>query len=337
MKCLFVCRGSAKDGVGHVVRVRTIARPMREAAETRIAVIGDDYVRNLFHETERDYAVYPDEESMLRKESGFADTVVYDLMRASEPTFQALGKNAYTVSLSPVFNLLSRVDAVFHRTTYTGADFPATGERPLVRKGLDYAIVSEHCRQITEEAYQRNAEQETPAVAISMGGTDAANKTLQVLDTIRQVPEKLLLWVLLGEGYMHSYQELVNHMRGSRHEIILAKTSESMWRILSMCSFAILAGGTTTYEAAFAGLPSITTLERESTYFLVQELVEKGASLCAGKTFAESMSALTGLVHRLCSNRRELMAMHRKSKGMIDGLGAQRIVDEIKALRARTA
>ena len=36
---------------------------------------------------------------------------------------------------------------------------------------------------------------------------------------------------------------------------ILAKTNRSMWRVLGNCSLAILAGGVTSYEAAFAGCP----------------------------------------------------------------------------------
>jgi spore coat polysaccharide biosynthesis predicted glycosyltransferase SpsG len=235
-----------------------------------------------------------------------------------------------TVSLSPIFNRLLEVDVVFHRTAIRGENWPAVGTKPLVRSGLEYAIIGEHCHRIPEDMYRRNLEREALSIAISMGGTDAANKTLQVVRTIKQIPERLVVWVLLGEGYAHSYQDLVDAMRGSQHEIVLAKTNDSMWRILSTCSLAILAGGTTTYEAAYAGLPSINTLETDQHLFLVQELVERGLCLCAGRTFPESLGALTSMVSHLNANRQELATMHVRSRGAIDGLGVQRVISEIR-------
>jgi spore coat polysaccharide biosynthesis predicted glycosyltransferase SpsG len=314
------------------MRARTLAQSLRFAADTKMAVIGDEVARSVFREAERASTYFVDEADVPSLCEQFRpDALVFDTTRfAEEPLARAAAGRA-TVSLSPVFDRLSSMDVVFHRTSVRGPDWPQ-GPRPEVRAGLQYAIVSGHCRTIAEEVYLRHLEQDMLSVAISMGGTDAANKTLRVLDAVNRVPERMLLWVLLGEGYAHSYEELVAHNRGSGHEIIMAKTNESMWRILGSCSLAVLAGGTTTYEAAFAGLPSVNLLERPSNYFLIQELVEKRAAICAGSQFEEGLPALEPLLRRLLSNRRELLAMHHKSKGLIDGLGAQRIAEEIVQL-----
>lgn len=332
LKVLFICRGSAHDGIGHVIRSRTVACALGQVALVKMVVIGDAYVDNLLADRDLDYTIVTQDDQAMRLFYEFMpDVIVLDLMYLNESDFQVIQQSRMTVSLSPIFNCLLRVDVVFHRTSILGENWPVGGTRPLVRHGLEYAIVSEHCRRISEETFRRNLELEALSVAICMGGTDAANKTLRVLETTKQIPEKLLVWVLLGEGYAHSYQDLVGCMRGSKHEIILAKANDSMWRILSACSLAILAGGTTTYEVAYAGLPSINTLEDKEHFFLIQELVEKGVCLCAGNTLAESLSALGGMVRHFNDNRRELLAMHQRSKAVIDGLGAQRITQEIQA------
>jgi spore coat polysaccharide biosynthesis predicted glycosyltransferase SpsG len=137
---------------------------------------------------------------------------------------------------------------------------------------------------------------------------------------------------MLGEGYTHSYQDLVDSIKGSRHEIILAKSNDSMWRILSTCALTILAGGTTTYEAAYAGLPSINTLETNQHLFLIQELVDKGICLCAGTTFSESLNHLNSLILQLSQNPNELFAIHQRSKALISGLAAEKIVQEIHSI-----
>ncbi len=201
-----------------------------------------------------------------------------------------------------------------------------------MRKGLEYAVVPEYCRRIPEGVFRHSLEARSPAIAISMGGTDTANKTLQILNVLARVRRRLLVWVMLGEGYAHSYEDLVHCMHGSRHEVILAQTHDSMWRVLSTCTLAILAGGTTTYEAARAGLPSINTLESPDHYYLIQELVELGVCSCAGKDLADSLANLEDQVSNLLESKGLLLDMHRRSRELIDGRGAERIAQALHTL-----
>ena len=331
MKVLFICRGSVYDGIGHVMRSRTVACAMSPSIQVKLVAIGDPYVDNLLNGKDLDYAVITRDEQAMRIFREFMpDIVMLDLMYLNEADFQSISESTMTVSLSPIFNCLPEVDLVFHRTAFLGENWVVNGKGPLIRSGLKYTIVSEHCRRIPDDVYQKNLSLETLSILVSMGGTDAANKTLRVLNVIKQVSERLLIWVLLGEGYVHSYQGLVECIHGSQHEIILAKTNDSMWRILDTCSLAILAGGVTTYEAAYAGLPSINTLETKQHFFLIRELVERGACVCAGYTFDESLSVLNDIIRCFNRDRHALLKMRLKSKELIDGLGVQRIVDEIQ-------
>lgn len=332
-KALFICRGSLKDGLGHVIRSRRVAGAMKERFNTKMVVIGDESVENLLVNQDLNYTITPHDQHALNHFRHFApDVVVFDMMHFDESYFETIKKTCRTVSLSPIFNCLARVDLMFHRTKVKGKNWPPDSDGSVIRCGLEYAVISDHCRQILEETYRANLEQETLAVAISMGGADAANKTLAILNKVKDVSDKVLFWALLGEGYTHSYEDLVNCVRGSKHEIILAKTNDSMWRILNTCSLVILAGGTTTYEAVYAGLPSVNTLESEEHYFLIQELVEKGACAYAGYTFEESLHALRGIITRYSRHRNELLAMHERARNMIDGGGACRVAEGIALL-----
>ena len=331
LKVLFICRGSASDGLGHVMRSGTVAHAMIRTTIVKMIVIGDEYVNNVLADKGFNYIVVAnDEQAMLSFHEFNPAIVIFDLLQLNETNFETISQSTMTISLSPIFNRLLGVDMIFHRTSITGKDWQVTSPRPLIRSGLEYAIINENCYLIPEDIYQQNLEHEILSLAISMGGTDAANKTLQVLNIIKQIPGKLLLWVMLGEGYAHSYQDLVECMRGSKHSIILAKTNDSIWRVLSTCSLAILAGGIMTYEAAYAGLPSVNTLESDQHFFLIQELVDRGACLCAGQTFNESLIKLTDIVSHLNNNRNELLQMHKCSRGLIDGLGSQKVINEIQ-------
>jgi spore coat polysaccharide biosynthesis predicted glycosyltransferase SpsG len=329
LKVLFISRGSANDGMGHVIRSRSVAAAMKDFAHVKMVVIGDEYVENLLVGKQIEYTIIAYDKQIGDIYYSFApEIVIFDLTYFDEDSFTPANNSNLTVSLSPIFNLLSKIDLVFHRTSIMDKNWSTFGQKPVIKAGLKYATINEHCRKIDEDVYWENLKHERLAIAISMGGTDAANKALQVLDTVKRIQGQLLIWVLLGEGYSHSYQNLVDCMRDSQHEIILAKTNESMWRILSTCSLAVLAGGTTTYESAYAGLPSINTLESEDRFFLIQELVEKGVCLCAGHTFEESIKALNPLISHFNQNRHELYSMLLKSNDLIDNQGAKRIIDE---------
>ena len=330
-KALFICRGSVRDGLGHVIRSRRVAQVMQSVATVRLIVVGDESAENLLVNHDIDFTITSDDRHALFHFKHFdPDVVLFDLVDFDPSAVEEIASRCATVSLSPIFSGLRRMDLVFHRTSIRGDDWPEGTATSAFHCGLDYTVISDHCRRIPEDAYRGALDHETLAVGISMGGGDAANKTLAILERLKNAPDRMLFWVLLGEGYAHSYQDLVYCVRGSRHEIILARTNESMWRILNTCAFVILASGTTTYEAVYAGLPSVNTLETADHFFLIRELVEKGACAYAGYTFDESLAALRGVVTRLNRNRQELRTMHERCRDLIDGRGANRIVERIQ-------
>lgn len=332
-RVLFVCRGSVRDGLGHVTRSRSVATELKSRCSVRMLVIGDETAENLLNSYSIDFTISANVQQVTQHFNDFyPDLVVFDLIELDFEIVRLICDRCKTVSLSPIFNAIQLVNAVFHRTRVHGNNWGIDSSGPEIRSGLQYAIISDHCTQVSENAYRENLAHKTLSVAISMGGADAANKTLAILEKVSNIQEPILIWALLGEGYAHSYEDLVRSVRGSKHEIILAKTNDSMWRILNTCSLAILASGTTTYEAVHAGIPSINTLETEDNYFLIKELVDNGACIYAGSTFEESLNAIPGIISRFCNDREALSKIHKNSRDLIDGRGAVRVADEILQL-----
>jgi spore coat polysaccharide biosynthesis predicted glycosyltransferase SpsG len=332
LRVLLACRGSTRDGLGHVMRSRTVARQLALRACVRMVIIGDSYVESLLAGRDLNYEVHADERQILAACERFApQVVVLDMLSLSPAVLAALRERAMLVSLSPVFSGLAQMDMIFHRTVHHGADWQFDDDsQPDLRCGLQYAVVRENCVRISEEVYRGTLEQDPLSIVISMGGTDAGNKTLQALEAIAQVRSRLLIWALLGEGYAHSYQPLVDCVQhNQRHEIILAKTSDSMWRVMQSCALAVLAGGTITYEAAYAGLPSINVFEDASHLYLVQELVERGIGISAGYPLPDAFDVAAANIAHLDRSRGELLAMHKNSHSAIDGQGCARIAEEL--------
>ena len=327
---LFCCRGSAQDGLGHVIRPRAVIERLPDDASAELIVLGrDECAAPLLDGVAVPWSIVEGDDAVAARAAELDPGIVMlDTMTLDASVFESAAAGRVTASLSPIFDRLEQVDLAFSRTRY--AQDGSVPDAPNRRHGLEYAIVRPDCRRIDTHLFGRHLAESPMAIAISMGGADAPNRTLEVLEALRGLGAPATFWVLLGEGYGHSYDALVEAVkRDHRHEVILAKTNQSMWRILRNCSLAILAGGVTTYEAAYAGLPSISLLDSEAHEFLVRELVEHGAALIGGAIDAGDGAALRAEVDRLEGDRETLLEMHQNSKQLIDGRGAERVLDEV--------
>lgn len=330
LRIAFVCRGGTSVGMGHIMRTAAIAGELRRInqATSHVILIGDESLGRAFFNGNTDWsAADSDAEAAAVVERFEPHAVVFDTIDMDAGRLRGIRKGRVLVGLSPVCAFMDQLDLVFSRAPLMPAQ--SAGD---VRAGPQYATIGPHCRRVSTSDYRRNLALEPLAVAISMGGADAANKTLRILEAIRDVPCSLLIWALLGEGYLHSYQALVDCVSADRrHEIILAKTRDSMWRIMGGCCVAILGGGITAYESVYAGIPAILTLDDDRDHFLVEQLVGRGACRYAGAPLGASLAGIVHELTELNERREELLAMHRASRTLLDGRGAGRIAEELLA------
>lgn len=327
-KVLFLCRGSLKDGIGHVTRTRALAEEFMETAAIKVVVIGEPYIKNILSNYHFDYVIIENENNIMHHVEHFnPDIVIFDLLSMDSTIFKQVSKTVIlTVSISPIFDHLQDVDLVFHRTRCVGPRWPTSS---LKYCSLSYAIIGKHTRRIPDNFYRHTIQQNNLSIAISMGGTDAPNKTLKVIESLKKFTRPLLIWAILGEGYTHSYNELVGSIQDSQHEIILTKANNSMWRILNNCALLILSGGTTTYEASYAGIPTINILEKVENTFLIRELVESGVCVLLEYNNGDYSKKLNELLLHFYENRSELLKMHNSSVDLLDKNGASRIMNVV--------
>lgn len=258
-------------------------------------------------------------------------SVVLDLLELEENTFQEIKNRSKKVfSISPIFNYNLQVDAVFSRTKY-----PI--ERKTVPKnfigGFEYTILSGKISRQRKNIFAKNLQKESIHIGIAMGGGDAPNRTLAIINELRNVESKCVIWAMLGEGYKHSLDAIIEAIEAdSDHEVILAKNNRSMWQLLSNCSVLITTSGITSYEAVYVGIPTITFYENENQYFLIKELIEKKLAINGGIFKNNSVKKLSGIIDRLLKNRIILLDMHLASKKLIGKKAGNRILKKMELL-----
>jgi spore coat polysaccharide biosynthesis predicted glycosyltransferase SpsG len=287
----------------------------------RFCAIGSQNLVQLLRGVKYEYEVYVDESDLTLQNK--YDVAVLDMLETSDELLLQLKLHTkLLVSLSPVYNKFPEIDILFHRTKYFAT---SKGEPKNIYSGFEYAIIQEHCKKISTSRYENNLQLEYFPVAISMGGGDAANLTLQCLKELKKCKVPATFWVLLGEGYKYSYDELVDEIRrDSLHEILLVKTNQSMWHILQNCLMMIIPGGVTAYEAAYAGIPTIIYEKNPNNNFLLKELSENNVSF-----IYDNWQNTREKLEYLYQRKKELLLMHINSKELFGNVAHKLIYEKL--------
>lgn len=325
-----------KDGLGHLVRSLCVAKEVAKDSPVRIVKIGDGSGSHLVAETGLP-CIEASEDGVAADAvlASGARVCVFDALEFEDSAFTRVREVSTTVSLSPEFSALSVTDHLIHRTTRENPHWDKTKGFPRIHKGLAYTILPDWLRRVPERAYREHAKEARLAIAISMGGSDASNRTLALLDLLSEVPCPLVIFIALGDAYTHSYERLLRHAEHNRQEVILVKSNESMWRVLRTASLLLCAGGLTTYEATFVGIPSINVLQRSEWTYLFEELTESGACVTVPAA-KDSLARTVEYVLELYTNRNSLLEMRAATKGLIRSGGAKRVAKLICQLNCPT-
>jgi spore coat polysaccharide biosynthesis predicted glycosyltransferase SpsG len=332
MNITLICKGGVDTGLGHLHRSISFLEGAKDHAQFTVIVIIDKGLEMLFKNISNVSFIYSDDflSNAINALNDQNQYCILDMVELADNQQQFIrSKYKKIISLSPVFNNYGIIDYIF--TRFSEYNYP---EHITVFSGLQYSIFNSNCTPISDEVYLKNLNESQLTIGISMGGVDAPNKTLKILEAIAKLKQDCTFWVLLGEGYSHSYQDIVDTIkRDSDHEIVLAKSNKSMWKILSNCSLAIFAGGLTSFEAIYAGLPTINIFEKEIHQSIIsREIIERNVSLNLGLINDDTLNTLREKLSQFYSNRNELLQMRTNSKGLLDKLGPVRTITKIKEL-----
>ena len=332
----FIVRVSASDGLGHLVRSLSVIKELASSSAVKLVTLGDSSGKHLIQESKIPWMNFDsDRQAAEEVLSSNPSVIIFDTLKFENTAFERLAQHSVTVSLSPVFSMMSRVDHLFYRTSIENPAWATSSIFPKVHKGFRYTVLPSGLKRLSTRHYREQIQEERLAVAISMGGADAPNRTLGLLRCLGQRPEKLVIFVALGDAYTHSYEELIACASENRQEIILIKSNESMWRVLKGAALLLCAGGLTTYEAAYIGLPTINIPHSAEWMHLFEELFESGACLNLPPT-GQSLEDAAYLVAALAQDRQRLLQMHRSTKRLIPSGGSRRIAQALAKLSRRT-
>lgn len=163
-------------------------------------------------------------------------------------------------------------------------------------------------------------------IIITMGGADQHNDTLKIIHALRgvEIPDMEVV-VLLGPANSRK-AEIETALKASPFESRLLVAYHKMPEIMAWADIAISAGGSTSWELAFMGVPSLLVIAAKNQEPICQKIEESGAAYCLGWHDKITSDSLSRAVQSLSENYEARSSMSARGRDLIDGNGAREVV-----------
>jgi UDP-2,4-diacetamido-2,4,6-trideoxy-beta-L-altropyranose hydrolase len=196
--------------------------------------------------------------------------------------------------------------------------------------GPSNALIRPEFAQARPRALSRRARHDPVRRAlISFGLTDVGEITGRVLETLAGRPDDLRLDVVLAPG-APSWEAVAARANADRR--IHLHEDADMVALTADCDAAIGAGGSSVWERACLGLPSLTLILADNQAVMADRLGEDGATLAVDARAPGLEAALIHDWERLTDDAALRWSLTQRSSDLCDGRGADHVADAVLRL-----
>jgi UDP-2,4-diacetamido-2,4,6-trideoxy-beta-L-altropyranose hydrolase len=163
-------------------------------------------------------------------------------------------------------------------------------------------------------------------VLVTLGGGDRDNVTTRVVESLSMVPvEGLEVVVAVGPSNPHEAR-LRRMVDTLSIPVSLEVGVENMVPLMQWADLALCAGGSTSWEMAYMGLPSVVLVLAENQVPIAEALAETGAAEYLGWHSRVETDEIADAVGRLLVSSERREAVSRRGRELVDGLGVDRVL-----------
>lgn len=194
-------------------------------------------------------------------------------------------------------------------------------------------LVPSHCRKLLGPRYALlrpeflEARQKMPErsgsvdrILVFFGGVDVTNETTKALQAIRSVGRSdVAVDVIVGSSNPHKAQ--IETASRSMPNVTLHYQVPNMAQLMVEADLAIGAGGTTTWERCFLGLPTMTIIVADNQREMIEALAGRGAVWNMGWYTDVSVAAIEAKMQWVMGHPDAVRVMSQNTLRLIGGPG----------------
>jgi UDP-2,4-diacetamido-2,4,6-trideoxy-beta-L-altropyranose hydrolase len=177
--------------------------------------------------------------------------------------------------------------------------------------------------------WQRKIPPVARKVLVTLGGADPKKITLKVIQALGLVKVSSLETVVVVGGSNPHYEELQAAARHSSFTIRLKHNVANMASLMARADVAVSAGGSTCWELAFMGLPSLVLALADNQDAIAEGLDSAGVVRSLDRKEDVTVLELCNYLVNLIQGKAVRAKMCGLGQQLVDGLGGHRVALEL--------
>jgi UDP-2,4-diacetamido-2,4,6-trideoxy-beta-L-altropyranose hydrolase len=226
-----------------------------------------------------------------------------------------------------------RADIVLNQNLHAVPSLYASSDRSTkLLLGTRYALLREEFRNGSDG---RICPDRARHLLVTLGGSDPGNVTatiLQGLDRVASDGGEIVVAVGSGNPHLESLRELASR---SSWSVSILHDVRDMAALMRRSDLAIAASGSTTWELAAMGVPSLVVPIAGNQIEVARSLQEKGAAISLGAAEELTIEGIAEAVAGIIPDRARRIELSSRARDLVDGNGAERVVDEMMQMERK--
>ncbi|KGE18057.1 UDP-2,4-diacetamido-2,4,6-trideoxy-beta-L-altropyranose hydrolase [Paenibacillus wynnii] len=165
--------------------------------------------------------------------------------------------------------------------------------------GTSYAILRPEFRSVKKQLAERDGR--INRILVFFGGTDPTHETLKVLQTLSNSRFSYLhIDVVVGE--MNTNKDVIEQMCNTMPNAFFHCQIDYMAELMWKADFSIGAGGSSTWERCYLGLPSLSIVTADNQREITKRVHDKGATRCLGVSAGVTTKRMEDEINTMLAN-----------------------------------
>ncbi len=342
---VFRVDGNPEIGAGHVMRCLALAQALEDIGGKAVflsSAISDAYEKRLTNER---CIVLPLQENPYGKEDALetatmaknhaASWIVLDGYRfddAYQHTLKKEGVNLLVID-DHRCNEKHSCDILLNQNPQCGNIYTNT-EADSLLLGTRFTMLRREYREWKRKEYA--VSRGTKRILVTLGGSDPHNITPVVLRALLNIAIPVEITVILGGANPYA-SEVLSMAKKATFPIDIQTDVQDMPATITGNDLAISAAGSTCYELAYMGIPTLTIIaaKNHNQDNVAEGLEAAGATINLGMYDSLQTQNIVTQVTQLLANTHRLEQMSMCGRKMIDGNGAHRVLMRMTGSRLR--
>ncbi len=196
--------------------------------------------------------------------------------------------------------------------------------------GNNYCIIRDEFLKLRKLSLRRDRTR-LSKLMVSMGGMDADNNTLKIMEKLKTLDLDIKITFIMGNE-TKDHKKIIALSKQLNVKNMVLPYSTSISKLMLESDLAIGTPSVTALERCCMGLPSINITTSRNQKTIASNLEDIGAAIDLGRIEKLSSQKIVKTINNIYLNKKYLKSMSVESSKVCDGLGKDRILEKINDL-----